>query len=293
MKNDLIEGRLRDALAAHAETISASPNAWQHIQARDARFSRQQHGRFGLLGAGWLARRGVRRCAVLSAGVAVAAASVMAITLTAGSAPPALATVTTALTRTLTQSYHLTSQESIYYSQNGRILHSYHDTCTSEADPVRHLEASSCTDGSREREVGRYTYYYTPDPVHHRHWDRIASASILHPPAIGGFTAATPQQMLSQIKKADKVTVIGPVSGPGWSGTRYAFVSSSGTRPTSIEISGTVDVDRQGRARAVVLTTRFTNPLNMTVIPEVLTFSDFGAPVTVTPPPADQTFSWP
>ena len=46
--------------------------------------------------------------AVLSAVVAVAAASVTAVTLTMGSAPPARATLSSALTRTLTQSYHLT-----------------------------------------------------------------------------------------------------------------------------------------------------------------------------------------
>ena len=37
-----------------------------------------------------------------------------AVMLTVGSAPPALATVTTALTRTLAQSYHLTEQDSFF-----------------------------------------------------------------------------------------------------------------------------------------------------------------------------------
>ena len=60
--------------------------------------------------------------------------------------------------------------------------------------------------------------------------------------------------MLSQIKNAGKVTVIGPVSGPGWIGTRYAFASTL----AEDALSGTVDVDRQGRARALVLTMRFT-----------------------------------
>jgi hypothetical protein len=236
--------------------------------------------------------RRTRRAAVLSAGIAVAAASVTAVTLTIGSAPPALATVTSALTRTLAQSYHLTEQDSSYYIWNGRIHYPAHYTCTSEADPVRHLGASSCSNGLRDREAGGYTYLYITDPVDHpgRHWERIPAASPGHLPSINGFTAATPQQMLSQIKQAGKVTVTGPVSGPGWTGTRYAFTSSP---RAGIRLSGTVDVDRQGRARALVLTIRLTGAINVFVMTQALTFSDFGVPVTVTPPPADQTFSGP
>jgi hypothetical protein len=73
-------------------------------------------------------------------------------------------------------------------------------------------------------------------------------------------------------------------------GTRYAFASSPGARRG---LSGTVDVDRQGRARALVLTIRSTSRINVFVMAQVLPFSGFGAPVTVTPPPADQTYSGP
>jgi hypothetical protein len=236
--------------------------------------------------------RRTRRGAVLSAGIAAAAASVTALTLTIGSAPPALATVTSALTRTLAQSYHLTEQASSYYIGNGRITGRAHYTCASETDPVRHLAASSCSNGLRDREVGGYAYLYITDPVDHpgRHWARIPTASFGQLPSINSFTAATPQQMLAEIKKADKVTVAGPASGPGWTGTRYAFSASPGA---GIKLSGTVSVDQQGRARALVLTIRLTNAVNVFVTTQALTFSDFGAPVTVTPPPADQTFPEP
>lgn len=228
---------------------------------------------------------------MLSAGIAAAAAAVTAVTLTIGSAPPALATVTSALARTLTRSYHLTEQDSSYYLSNGRISYPAHYTCTSEADLVRHLGASSCSSGVRSREVGGYTYLYIIDPVDHpgRHWKRIPTASLGHLPSINGFIAATPQQMLAEIKKAGRVTVAGPASGPGWTGTRYAF--SGG--PEGIRLSGTVTVDQQGRARALVLTIRLTSAINVLVMTQALTFSDFGTPVTVTPPPADQTFSGP
>ena len=51
MNNHPIEGR-RDAIAARAETFSASPDAWQHVQAKDAGLSRHRRGRSGLPGAG-------------------------------------------------------------------------------------------------------------------------------------------------------------------------------------------------------------------------------------------------
>jgi hypothetical protein len=236
--------------------------------------------------------RRIRGRAVLSAGIAVAAASVTAVTLTIGSAQPALATVTSALTRTLSQSYHLTEQDSSYYVGNGRIHYPAHDTCTSEADPVRHLEASSCSNGGRVLETGSYTYIYFTDLPDHpgKHWGRIPTASLGRLPASNAFIAATPQQMLAQIKKAAKVTEAGPASGPGWTGTRYAFSVSPGA---GTELSGTVDVDQQGQARSLVLTTRLTSASNVFVMTQALTFSDFGAPVTVTPPPADQTFNSP
>lgn len=233
--------------------------------------------------------RRTRRGAVLLAGIAVAAAAVTALTLTAGSTPPALASVTSALTRTLTQSYHLTEHDSYYSIVDGQIRNPHHDVCTSEADPVRHLLARSCSglDAPNVRQVGRYTYFGTGD-----HWVRIPTASIKSLPAgsvVNGFTTAAPQQMLAELKEAGKVTAAGPASGPGWTGLRYTF---SGTFRKKVALSGTVTVDRQGRTRALAVTTREPGA-NELVMTQVLTFSDFGAPVTVTPPPADQTSSAP
>jgi hypothetical protein len=239
--------------------------------------------------------RRTRRIAVLSAGTAMAAALVTALTLTtAGSAPSARAAVTSALTRTLTQSYHLTEQGSNYFISNGRVTHGPHYTCTSVADPVRHLEATSCPNGAMIRTVGRYRYYYYADvPVHDKHWARTPVTCPGQAAPIGGFTTATPQQMLAEIKKAAKVTVAGPVSGPGWTGTRYAFSKTTPAAKKKLKLRGTVDVDKQGRARALVLTIGLTGATQVTGETRFLTFSDFGAPVTVIPPPADQTFSRP
>jgi hypothetical protein len=81
--------------------------------------------------------------------------------------------------------------------------------------------------------------------------------------------------------------VVGPASGPGWTGTRYAYALSEGPAPR-VHMSGTVDVDQQGRTRSVSLVLTM-GPHGWFVMTQVLTFSDFGTRVTVTPPPADQT----
>jgi hypothetical protein len=244
------------------------------------------------------ARRRRRRAVLSATAAAVAAAAVTAAVLAIGSPPPALATVTSALTRTLSQSYHLTEVGSSYSIWNGRARYRSHHSCVGAADPARHIGISSCADGSPEREVGGYTYQYISHPAGRagKHWLRRPATSPFSVPfsvpTLSGFSAATPQQMLSAIKKAGKVTVIGAASGPGWTGTRYAFAARSAVS----RLRGTVDVDQQGRARALVVTMRMPAPggSNSELVgTQAMTFSDFGAPVTVTPPPADQTLSLP
>lgn len=244
--------------------------------------------------------RRTRGRAALSALAAAAIAAVVTITLTVGSPPSASAAVTSALNRTLTaQSYHLTDKTSMYYIWNGRVKYPSQGTCTTETDPVRNLAESSCGNGSpMEREVGKYTYLYIPFPVSHpgKHWQRVLTSSIGHMPddAINAVTGATPQQMLADIEKADKVTEAGAASGPGWTGTRYTFTAYIALAvKADVKVSGTLDVDQQGRARILVFTTRQASPINVLVTTQVLTFSDFGAPVTVAAPPADQTFIGP
>ena len=259
-----------------------------------------------LAGFGAARRRGkarrTRRRVAVSAGLMAAAASATAVALTVGSAPPALATITTALTRTLAQSYQVTAQNS--WTING---YYHHETCTEQVDPVRKLDASSCSGPPPGfLEVGGYTYLYQTSIAGHpgKHWLRWRQA--FQPmPLLGSGPVATPtpQQLLSQLKRLTKVSVTGPVSGPGWTGTRYAFAYGS---TQQVRISGTVDVDQQGRARALTLNsrgTRFYVPAATSggvggwmppfVMTQSLTFSDFGAPVIVTPPPTDQTITGP
>jgi hypothetical protein len=236
--------------------------------------------------------RRTRGRAVLSAGVAAAAAAATALTLTVGSGVPALATVTSALSHTLTQSYHLIEVDGYYSSYRGRPFTEYaKNTCTTEADLARNLENSSCTDGLVWREVGRYTYISGNGG---KNWAKHLTADIITPQSPGkafmftnGFLTAPPRQMLAQLEETAKVAVAGPVSGQGWTGTRYTFTATIGPGDTE---SGSIDVDHQGRVRALVLTQR---PGQHFLWTQILTFSDFGAPVTVNPPPPDQVYTGP
>ncbi len=234
--------------------------------------------------------RQTRKRAALSAGViaASAAASAIAVTLTVGSAPPALATVTRSRTSTLSQSYHLSQQNTFYVK--GQSNNRLHGTCTTEADPARQMLQSSCSgpDAGTTREVGGYTYYSNAAG---NRWERIPDADIVKVPAswvVDSFTTSTPQQMLAALEEATTVSADGSASGPGWASTRYAF---SGTFRRQVALRGTVTVDQQGRSRALVVTTRLRSGYRL-IATEALTFSDLGAPVTVTPPPTDQQFSY-
>jgi hypothetical protein len=234
--------------------------------------------------------RRTRGRAVLSAGIAAAAATVTAVTLTAGSAPPALAAVTSALTSTLSQNYHVVQQITEYDTGNGQVR-TYHYRCSGAAGPVRQLVAMSCSEGTAVREVGGYTYHLLAGPAaghpDGKPWVREPAGFSPALDFVGIDILHTAQQLLAEIKQEATVTVAGPASGPGWTGTRYAYSNPK------YGFSGTVTVDQQGRVRAMTGTIRDTLASRTVVIEQILTFSDFGVPVTVTPPPADQTFITP
>ncbi|MEU8383282.1 hypothetical protein [Streptosporangium sp. NPDC048865] len=98
-----------------------------------------------------------------------------------------------------------------------------------------------------------------------------------------------PQAALRRLRSATDVREDGPASGQGWTGRRFTFSLEDTGEPgfkeavgTSVEITGVVNVDDQGRVRRLEVTFGDTGQRN------VLDFEDFGTPVTVTAPPADQ-----
>lgn len=82
----------------------------------------------------------------------------------------------------------------------------------------------------------------------------------------------------------------GPASGPGCTGAEYTFTATTrltGPLHTLVSTSGTADVDQQGRVRQVDALESFAGTKREVKI----TFGDFGLPVSVSTPPASQTFT--
>jgi hypothetical protein len=78
-------------------------------------------------------------------------------------------------------------------------------------------------------------------------------------------------------------------SGPGWTGSAYTFTAFGGYRQPGhvpLTVSGTVDVDRQGRVRRLDVV----EPLRTVQWKLEATFWDFGVPVSVSPPPASEIY---
>src|SRR5262249_23062111 len=113
---------------------------------------------------------------------------------------------------------------------------------------------------------------------------------------IGGSTnglgQVDPQNLLALLQNSSQVSEQGPASGPGWAGTAYTFAASLTTHgPLHITLSSTgpVDVDRQGRVRQLDATQTFGRNQRKVQV----TFGEFGLAVSVSPPPASQTYTPP
>jgi hypothetical protein len=112
------------------------------------------------------------------------------------------------------------------------------------------------------------------------------------------FGAQDPQLVLQQLRSATNVRETGPASGAGWTGRRYSFSveDKADAKGGSLSVTGTVAIDSQDLVRVLdltVLTKRSEGP----AAPKgdesnvVIEFSDYGATVDVTAPPADQVVS--
>lgn len=124
---------------------------------------------------------------------------------------------------------------------------------------------------------------------------RALKLPITVPGVITDLGQTSPQNLLAVIESASQVREVGSTSGPGWTGVRYTFsATKSAATPKRVVVSmnGTVDVDQQGRVRrlnATVTTNVYWSSQPQTAVTNVqTTFSDFGLPVNVTAPPADE-----
>jgi hypothetical protein len=251
----------------------------------------------------------VRARALAAAGAAGSVALVAGITLSAAPAPSAFAQVTHAAARTAAASYTVRSDQKIV--DIGGLRSKPWATAYGEFDPVHEVGEFTDNLGAQIRWVGGSTYVFLTDDLRAAYqrigppvpagvsWEQLAGLPLPSrgsPTALGmlsvfpGFLGSVdPQDLLALLQSATDVRETGPASGPGWTGTAYSFTVATklnGPVHTPVGLRGTVDVDQQGRVRQLDGQASFATTVSQVEI----TFGDFGRPVSVSPPPASQTW---
>jgi len=233
------------------------------------------------------ARRRVRTLVPAGAVAALGGAAAVAVTLTAtvAAAPSAFAAVTAAAAKTSAESFHVTVQQSTVVGSPSGARSSVR--MVGDFDPSRGLGAETASRGpvSQVRDLGKHVYARVAktDPLGHgKPW--VESLNIGLPYNPGTF--------LAQLEKAGTVIDEGPASGPGWTGTKYAFAIRDG-KNGPVTVSGTVYVDQQGLVRHLVMTTTLLPVPGepWTRFTDDVTFGDFGVSVSVAAPPASQVYN--
>ena len=256
-------------------------------------------------------RRRVRTLVPAGAVVALGGAVALALTLaaTVASAPSALAAVTAAAAKTSAMSFSVTST----------LTHTDSPASDADSPPFQITGVFDPGRGLGEEEAGNGVLHIriVDDRVYvELAGSRFARArelfshgklwleSLLPPERDTGFDLVRgfngdepidPSALLGTLKSAASVQAGGPASGPGWTGTKYAFTERPKHAVTGETVSGTVYVDNQGRVRRMV--TNDTTPIGLsdgakgTAINTFdVTFGDFGVRVSVAAPPASQVY---
>jgi hypothetical protein len=222
--------------------------------------------------------------------------------------PGALQAVTAAMTKTWTQSYTFTASASQRSKHGGGAVKSPGSgSLTGQFDPAtgngeEQVHALSYGEhqwqyvDQRFRYVGGHVYASTQpgsDAAHGKAWQESLAIPAQSPnpwpgTATTGFNEGqpfNPADLLAVLKQSTSVRVAGPASGSGWTGTKYSFTETINLGG-NIYFSGSVSVDSAGRVRQLV--TVSDNSTSPTEGITTVTFGGFGAPVTVTAPPASQ-----
>ncbi len=249
------------------------------------------------------------RITLSAAAAVVAAAAAVLITLTLVPAPPsALAQLTSAVSRTAGQSYHFSATATqVTLPSSGTAITSRTEF-SGGFDPARRVGEQTTRTGAQTRFIGSYVYLNAaaagdpPGVPGGKSWFRIPSLPLWDPATASGQLRLTagllsvvetnPQDLFALLESVSQVNRQGSVSGPGWTGTRYAFsvalALAAGRRVLNGHATGSIDVDQQGRVRqldaAYTVPAIASAPLKQGTVE--MTFSDFGAPVSVSAPPA-------
>jgi hypothetical protein len=260
--------------------------------------------------------RVIRIRALVATGAAGIVAAGAAITLSTVQAPSAFAQVMHAAARTAAESYQVSSTSTMVKVPGLGTIPSSPAITTGEFDPARGVGEETSSRGIQVRYVdgsiylpltGAYRAVYdqthgAPIPAD-RSWLRLpmplqagkyaTAVELLQLGTIAmGLEPVDPQGLLAVLQSASQVREVGPASGPGWTGTAYTFTATMtlpGSPQTILSTSGTVDVDQQGRIRQLDAVQSI-GPIERKL---EVSFGDFGIPVSVSAPPASQTFTPP
>ena len=256
-------------------------------------------------------RRHRRRMRVLlpvgaAAGVVAAAAMVLGTSVT--NPPSALAAVTSAMVKTSAQSYRFTMNGSLRLRSTGLTQYL---TVTGAIDPQHERGTELLTGGplrgthnyvtEQLRFIGKNLYTWVSPASGlgsaDKPWDEAPIPAPGTQAASPGSELAgntferpiSPAELLGVLRSAAAVRYVGPASGPGWTGSKYAFTAHPAGSP-AVTVAGTVDVDQQGRVRSLdtITTVRTRYPNSAPTETEDLAFGGFGGAVQVTAPPASQ-----
>jgi hypothetical protein len=235
--------------------------------------------------------------AAVAAAAAAAGGTAALLTSSAGHPPTTLTAVTTALANTAAGSYSFTLDSAVRF--RGREMNS--DTVSGAYNPrdragTELLATTRTPRGALVRIQIRFSggYVYTqqaPRSGFGKPWNKSPvppAAAAMPGNDLYGFVSdqpVSPAELSAVLRSAATVREVGSVSGPGWTGTRYAFTARLPAAHESV--SGTVDIDQQGQVRRLAtITTQ--GRYGRVTIDRDLTFANFGTPVPVTAPPASQ-----
>jgi hypothetical protein len=258
----------------------------------------------------------VRVRAALSAAAVAVVAVVTLVTLTVVQAPSALAQLTSAVSRmTAGQSYHFSATTTHVAVQGNGTATTVRTDFSGAFDPARGAGEETTSAGAQTRFTGGYVYVNPGSAAGQdklpggKSWIRIPGLPPLWAPVTAGqqlrlgagllsVAETSPQNLFALLKSVSTVDKEGSVSGSGWTGTRYAFSVSIAFGPAGSGLptgtaTGTIDVDQQGRVRqldADVAQPAIASAPAVRATVE-MTFGDFGALVSVSAPPAGDTFT--
>lgn len=284
MEDFQAESEARRLLTAAYDSVPDGGPADGELLSGVRRHARRTRARAGLAGG--------------SAVAVVGGAAAIFLAAMVPAAPSALAAVTSAVTKTSGAGFRVNLT---MVDRNG----GGPDTpfrMTGEFNPKQGVGEETISNGFRMRFTGGHAYLSLPHlPKGSKPWgeQRIIPTSDLSAASLAwdynSDQPVDPALLLGLLKSAATLRDEGPVSGPGWSGTRYAFVVR---HPASIveSMTGTLSVDSDGQLRQLDQTVTFTpdpagpgkpdGPAQVETLD--FSFSDFGTQVRVAAPPAGQ-----